>query len=425
MDSRLREDIIKVFNRHDLMYVFLMDQIPHKKLRNAKESYGQSIGVDEEVILLYDDTTFGGAKEGFILTNRAMYGKHLKENPQVVALKDITELKYRKGLPPKIIANTPSDVKLKFDIAMGAIEGNEVFEVVEAIFNLLQDNGDFNNDFESSDSFKDFNELDSSADFGDYDNHGVGNSLIFNESGNLFTSQSKKIKGLKISYYIVFFTFLIISFLIGMQPIDAHPRNLFGYTVTQMAMGNMEPTIPLESFVITRDVDTYLLEVGDVIMYRRADRVDRVTLERDSDMFVNITDMDIEIDDEIGDRELNRSNEMDNGVEIYVMSVDNIISVKRIVEINDTPSLSFRVEGDNHEWSDMEIIYDEDIIGEVIFTNLFLGETFIINQDEFSWIELILGIIVLAVVVEFVAAGAEFFNRKRKNKDGNFISNMM
>ncbi|HKY26640.1 MAG TPA: toll/interleukin-1 receptor domain-containing protein [Pyrinomonadaceae bacterium] len=49
--------------------------IPPKKLKNAINAYATQVA-PEDVLLLYDDTVFGGAKDGFLLTADAVYWRN-------------------------------------------------------------------------------------------------------------------------------------------------------------------------------------------------------------------------------------------------------------------------------------------------------------------------------------------------------------
>lgn len=48
--------------------VFYKSYIPDKKLVNARKAYADLSSDEEYVLLLYDDTVFGSAKEGFVMT---------------------------------------------------------------------------------------------------------------------------------------------------------------------------------------------------------------------------------------------------------------------------------------------------------------------------------------------------------------------
>ena len=60
--------------------------IPEKKLNAALETHGKSIG---RVLVQYDDTLFGGADDGFVLTGTALHWKNLAEEPQAVRWSDL------------------------------------------------------------------------------------------------------------------------------------------------------------------------------------------------------------------------------------------------------------------------------------------------------------------------------------------------
>ena len=69
-----------------LNYSYIKDQtgkipnIPPKKLRNALESYAPGIA-PADVLVLIDDTVFGGAKEGMIITKRKLFSKQILQSP--------------------------------------------------------------------------------------------------------------------------------------------------------------------------------------------------------------------------------------------------------------------------------------------------------------------------------------------------------
>jgi len=78
IDDAHRNHILDIYARErstlpETFYAF--DNIPSKKLENAKKSYATSLSGDEQVIFLYDDTIIGSAKSGFILTSKCLYNK--------------------------------------------------------------------------------------------------------------------------------------------------------------------------------------------------------------------------------------------------------------------------------------------------------------------------------------------------------------
>jgi len=69
---------------HDSLYFH--GSIPRGKLKAAHETHGDSIG---RVLVQYDDTLFGGADDGFVLTASALHWKNLTEDPQMLLWEDI------------------------------------------------------------------------------------------------------------------------------------------------------------------------------------------------------------------------------------------------------------------------------------------------------------------------------------------------
>jgi len=65
--------------------VFLAPNIPAKKLSRALATYAHGVKPDD-VILLIDDTLFGGAKEGLLVTADHIYGHDIAEEPVLATL---------------------------------------------------------------------------------------------------------------------------------------------------------------------------------------------------------------------------------------------------------------------------------------------------------------------------------------------------
>jgi len=79
----LRQQIAEICRREaagavDQFYAF--EEIPPQKLEKAMIHYAPSMGKDETVIFLYDETIAGSAKTGFILTSKCLYSKSNKES---------------------------------------------------------------------------------------------------------------------------------------------------------------------------------------------------------------------------------------------------------------------------------------------------------------------------------------------------------
>lgn len=70
--------------------VYVKPNIPHKKLMNAL-GYAPDAR-PEDVLILIDDTVFGGAKDGMLVTNDALYCHEIMTSPVKISFEDITEV---------------------------------------------------------------------------------------------------------------------------------------------------------------------------------------------------------------------------------------------------------------------------------------------------------------------------------------------
>eukprot|EP00831_Metopus_contortus_P018442 TRINITY_DN1786_c0_g1_i1.p1 TRINITY_DN1786_c0_g1~~TRINITY_DN1786_c0_g1_i1.p1 ORF type:complete len:323 (-),score=47.12 TRINITY_DN1786_c0_g1_i1:2631-3551(-) len=75
--------------------VYVTPNIPEQKLMNAVNSYGQGIA-PESVWILVDDTVFGGARQGIMITEDTIYCKELNCNPKKYRLYETKEVSYEK-----------------------------------------------------------------------------------------------------------------------------------------------------------------------------------------------------------------------------------------------------------------------------------------------------------------------------------------
>lgn len=73
---------LSLAERLGLERVYVRPHIPQKKLSAALESYGANMGADE-VLVLIDDTLFGGAKEGVLMGERKLAIKMLLDTPRL------------------------------------------------------------------------------------------------------------------------------------------------------------------------------------------------------------------------------------------------------------------------------------------------------------------------------------------------------
>ena len=110
MNNRLEEFLKLPENYQKLAQcsqLFIKPNIPSKKLANALHSYvhlaliraGQTTSFQpEQIVLLFDDTVFGSAKDGFVLTENFIIVKAAFEDPSLIFLKDIKTMSWESTL---------------------------------------------------------------------------------------------------------------------------------------------------------------------------------------------------------------------------------------------------------------------------------------------------------------------------------------
>lgn len=74
-----------------------------KKINNVLETYVE-LGEGEIIIMGYDDTVFGSAKDGFVLTNKGMYVKKIMQKTSRILYEDIDEV-VLKGFSKSLYVN--------------------------------------------------------------------------------------------------------------------------------------------------------------------------------------------------------------------------------------------------------------------------------------------------------------------------------
>ncbi len=72
--------------------IYLKGSIPEKKLNAAIKAYAKNVK-PHEVLLLYDDTVWGSAKEGMLLTVTHLYLHELSEKPKCLKISELSSLR--------------------------------------------------------------------------------------------------------------------------------------------------------------------------------------------------------------------------------------------------------------------------------------------------------------------------------------------
>ena len=126
--------------------IFFAPDIPEKKLTNALNSYAEG-AQQEEPLVLIDNTTFGNAKDGALLTSTTLYTHNIVEHPQKIMLSDIERVSFKKGMNSVLRINDikfletnfpEKDAMQRFADMLGEIVGLYHPENVVAEFSMSQ-----------------------------------------------------------------------------------------------------------------------------------------------------------------------------------------------------------------------------------------------------------------------------------------------
>jgi len=77
--------------------LFYGPSLPTRKEEGARHSYGDSLPSDTPIIVLFDDTVFGSAEEGFVVTAEKLYWKGIMNEPQQESWSELTSLSVTRG----------------------------------------------------------------------------------------------------------------------------------------------------------------------------------------------------------------------------------------------------------------------------------------------------------------------------------------
>ncbi|MBW8350049.1 hypothetical protein K0H71_11380 [Bacillus sp. IITD106] len=95
---------------------YVQPDIPEKKLQNALQSYGEGINATN-VVALYDGTTFGSAKDGFLITKAGFYYKEILVKPTYINFNTITKVEKEEVAVPR--KNKPDKINYTLHIEAG------------------------------------------------------------------------------------------------------------------------------------------------------------------------------------------------------------------------------------------------------------------------------------------------------------------
>ena len=85
--------MLSLFDDISDVHIFTAPDIPENKLSAALMSYAPDV-LPKDVLVLVDDTFWGGAKEGLIVTRKKLYAKAFLSSPVSQPLRLDTKLEY-------------------------------------------------------------------------------------------------------------------------------------------------------------------------------------------------------------------------------------------------------------------------------------------------------------------------------------------
>lgn len=121
-------------------YIFFFDQIPPKKLQNVLRSYAR-VQRDERPLVLVDNTTFGSARDGALLTDCRMYVHNMQEQPSICDLSAMRTLLFVEGLTSKLYVNDISFLEINFPSKQSMHLFTEMLKEIAALYGNLSGKG--------------------------------------------------------------------------------------------------------------------------------------------------------------------------------------------------------------------------------------------------------------------------------------------
>src|SRR5689334_311528 len=98
MEAQVKEIVKKYKEKIRDSCIFFAPNIPIDKQKHALKSYADE-AVFEDILLLIDDTLFGSAKDGLLLTDQKIYTHSLLETPFNFTLSAIESVRVEEGSP--------------------------------------------------------------------------------------------------------------------------------------------------------------------------------------------------------------------------------------------------------------------------------------------------------------------------------------
>ena len=136
IDSHLKKEILASIQPIGKLYLF--EDIPPRKLKNAMKSYAPDIDKNETLILLYDDTFFGGAGAGVIITEKRLYSKNRGEIGKCARVSDIVGTTAKFGLYSTFFIELSAGDDIAIITTNSRCYAEALFDVLDRIINILK-----------------------------------------------------------------------------------------------------------------------------------------------------------------------------------------------------------------------------------------------------------------------------------------------
>jgi|GEM_PF-2877467 len=117
---------------------YVLGDIPKKKISGAIKGYLPPEQA-EEISFLYDDTVFGGAKEGLCFTGGAIYFKEIAEATRTVQLEDVERFSMRHGtLLDQLSAHLCDGTVVAYSFTSNEEKANAMEQVLQAALDVVK-----------------------------------------------------------------------------------------------------------------------------------------------------------------------------------------------------------------------------------------------------------------------------------------------
>jgi len=136
LSTSQKQQFLQLYSHNNESFFTFLDSSSYEKkiskLNNAKTEYA-NFSSDEEVLFLLDDTFFGSADEGIVITSKAIYTKKAFEDKKIFYIKNIT--KCQKSGNNKITINS-------HEIEMVYLENleNSVVNIINQLLKFYKEN---------------------------------------------------------------------------------------------------------------------------------------------------------------------------------------------------------------------------------------------------------------------------------------------